>query len=309
MLVSVVIPTYNRARTIMPAVESAMGQTYRDLEIIIVDDGSTDDTMEVLKPLAGRIVLIRQDNAGPSAARNRGVVEAKGDIIAFLDSDDHWLPDKISRQVDLMRRGGPEMACCVCNALVKGIDGADLGTTFDFARLGFDFNEGEWTNPQDVLATRFLLFNQVVAVRREAFDRVGGFNENLRLLEDFELSMKLSGIGKWGVIREPLVVKFNDTNGIGVECMADKAKHAATSANVISGILGSGQALNPAARRHLEQSVADLEAEIRIMSLLKQGSFPARAYGQALQFQLRARGAMRRRSPAWPKFAGKALPA
>ena len=239
-LASVIIPTYNRQDTIVGSVESALAQTYGNLEVIVVDDGSTDGTVRTLDRFGGRIRVIRQRNAGPSAARNRGVAESNGEIVAFLDSDDHWLPEKIARQVALMERGGPEMCCCVCNATVKGEDGAAIGETFDFAGIRPPFVEGEWSNPQELLATRFLLFNQVVAVRREAFDRVGGFDETMRLLEDYELSLRLSSAGAWGVIRDPLVTKYNDTFGLGVACMSDAEQHASVRASVLAGIGTNG---------------------------------------------------------------------
>ncbi len=307
MLVSVIIPTFNREDTVSGAVASALNQTYRDLEVIVVDDGSTDGTMAALASVAGHITLIRQENAGPSAARNRGVAAAKGAIIAFLDSDDHWTKNKIERQVELMRRGGTEMCCCVCNATVMGVSGETVGNTFDFAGLGLDFDEGVWTNPQDVLASRFLLFNQVVAIRREAFDRVGGFNEDLRLLEDYELSLRLSSFGTWGVIREPLVIKYNDTNGIGVECMMNREKHAQVQADVIAGLLGSELGLGAQARVNLERALGDLKTESRAITHAKRGGLASIAVGRVLEVWLRARRALRRRSPSWPKFQGRAL--
>ncbi len=308
MLVSVIIPTFNRETTVVGAVESALQQTHREIEVIVVDDGSTDGTTKVLEPLADRITVIRQENAGPSAARNRGVAASKGGIVAFLDSDDHWTADKIERQVKLMERAGPGMCCCVSNATVMGLDGETVGNTFDFAGLDFHFEEGEWTNPQDVLATRFLLFNQVVAVRREAFDRVGGFNEKLRLLEDYELSLRLSSAGTWGVIRQPHVIKYNDTNGIGVECMMNRERHAQVQAEVISGLLAPGNGFGPRAEASLKRALADLETETRALAMLKHGGIAPKAAGRLLEFSLRVRRAVRRRSPSWPKFEGRPLP-
>lgn len=307
MLVSVIIPTYNRAKTLLASVESALEQTYLDIEVIVVDDGSTDATLEALATLSGRITVIHQANAGPSAARNRGAAEANGEIIAFLDSDDHWMRDKIERQVALMERGGLDMCCCVCSATVKGENGEVIGDTFDFAGLKFGFDEGEWTNPQEILATRFLLFNQVVAIRRKAFEQVGGFNVNLRLLEDYELAIKLSSVGKWGVIREPLVIKYNDTNGIGVECMMNREKHAQVRADLISGILRSENELTSRARLNLERTLADLTIESRALALLKRGGISPVAIGLTLEFWLKALRFVRRRSPMWPKFQGSPL--
>ncbi|MBV5323521.1 glycosyltransferase family 2 protein, partial [bacterium] len=99
---TILIPTYNRANLILESLESVFAQSYRDFEIIIVDDGSTDNTAEVLRPLAGqgKLKYIRQNNQGASAARNRGIAEARGNLIAFLDSDDLFDPSKLELQVN-----------------------------------------------------------------------------------------------------------------------------------------------------------------------------------------------------------------
>jgi glycosyltransferase involved in cell wall biosynthesis len=304
MLVSVIIPTYNRASTIVPVIESVLEQTYKKIEVIVVDDGSSDGTEHVLKNFGDRISVIRQENAGPSAARNRGVAVSKGEIVAFLDSDDHWMPDKIERQVSLMGRLGPDVCCCVCNAWVRGTEGEDSGNTFDSAGIRLTFIEGQWTNPQDVLATRFLLFNQVVAVRREAFDRVGGFNEALRLLEDYELAVRLASVGAWGVISDPLVIKHNETWGIGMECMMDRAKHARVCTNVIAGLIDTVHDLGPLARLNFQRTLCELKTESRALDLIRRGGLVSLGTGHTLEFLLRMRRAVRRRSPSWPKFEG-----
>lgn len=307
MLVSVIVPTYNRVVRVLKAIDSVLAQTYRNIELIVVDDGSTDDTIEALSDLSVRISIIHQANAGPSAARNRGVVEAKGEIVAFLDSDDYWMPEKIERQVALMRRGGAEMCCCVCNAIVKGFTRETLGNTFDSAGIFPRFEEGEWTNPQDVLATRFLLFNQVVAIRREAFDRAGGFNEDLRLLEDYDLALRLSSFGTWGVIREPLVIKYNETIGIGVECSMNLDWHAEVCGSVIARFLESGHNLAPRARLNLERARSERQIESYAFSLLKCGGLNSIIAGRSLIYFLKVSRALRRRSPNWPKFQGDVI--
>src|SRR5690349_3602213 len=100
--VSVIIPTYNRAQFIARAVDSVLEQTYKDFEIIVIDDGSSDNTQEILKAYEGKIRYVYQQNKGISAARNRGIQEAKGEYIAFLDSDDVWKPEKLSVQVAIL---------------------------------------------------------------------------------------------------------------------------------------------------------------------------------------------------------------
>ncbi len=100
--ISVIIPTYNSARFLPEAVQSALYQTLSPDEVIVVDDGSTDNTEDVLEPFRGRVHYIRQENQGPAVARNRGIAEAKGDLIAFLDADDVWLPEKSELQVKVL---------------------------------------------------------------------------------------------------------------------------------------------------------------------------------------------------------------
>jgi len=204
-LVSAVIPTHNRANAVCSAVESVLAQTYAPLETIVVDDGSTDDTQGVLRRLGDRIRVICQENAGPASARNVGVLASRGEIISFLDSDDEWLPGKIERQVKLLERAGSSVCCCVSNMELCFVDGRHH-TSFDSARIGSWHREGIWLNPAEVLATRFLMFNQGVAIRREAFEKAGGFDERLRVLEDYDLALRLSLYGPWAFVQEPLVV-------------------------------------------------------------------------------------------------------
>ena len=132
--VSVIIPTYNRERVVRRAIDSALAQTYRNLEVIVVDDGSTDGTSEVLGNYGERIRVIRQTNAGPSAARNRRATEAAGEVLAFLDSDERWLPAKIERQMEVLRRGGVGMSCCICNARIRSSPGKET-TSFKAAEI------------------------------------------------------------------------------------------------------------------------------------------------------------------------------
>src|SRR5215510_10206142 len=97
--VSAIIPTYNYARYVAAAVESVLAQNFKDLEIVVIDDGSTDDTIDALRPFGERIRYIPQEHGGLAAARNAGIRSSRGQYLAFLDSDDLWLPDKVSMQV------------------------------------------------------------------------------------------------------------------------------------------------------------------------------------------------------------------
>src|SRR4051812_47543003 len=202
-LVSVIIPTYNRSMIVAEAIDSVLSQTYTNIELLVIDDGSTDDTMQVLRRYGDKVRVITQDNAGPAAARNRGIAAAQGELIAFLDSDDIWSRTKVERQVSLLLLAGTSVPCCLTNIRMQWND-REI-TSFDNSWLCPSIEEGIWLNVADVLATRFVLFNQAVMIRRQVLDRVGFFDANLRLLEDSDLSLRLSLEGPWAFIREPLV--------------------------------------------------------------------------------------------------------
>jgi glycosyltransferase involved in cell wall biosynthesis len=211
-LVSVIIPTYNRADILGSAIDSVLTQTYDRTEIIVINDGSTDNTEDLLRLYGNRLRVITQSNAGPAVARNRGIAAAQGELIAFLDSDDRWLPAKLSRQVKLLANLGPSVACCICNATVQYSDGT-TNSTFDIADVKPNCPEGLWLNPAEVLASRFLLFNQVVLIRRSALERAGHFDERLKFYEDYEFPLRLSLQGPWGIIRESMVVYHVGSSG------------------------------------------------------------------------------------------------
>ena len=203
-LVSVIIPTYDRAGIIGETIENVCQQTYPNIEIIIVDDGSTDETESVLRSYGDRIRWTAQENAGPSAARNRGIGMAEGEIIAFQDSDDLWHPTKIARQVSLLQKY-QESVACLCNSIVELPDRTVI--SFENAPINPPIAEGLWLNPTEILTTRFVLFNQAVAIRRDVLMRSGGFDESLRLLEDMEMALRISLEGPWTFICEPLATR------------------------------------------------------------------------------------------------------
>lgn len=111
-LISVVIPNYNNSRFLIECLESVLTQTYKNIEIILVDDGSTDNSLQVLLSFQDRIELITTENRGPSAARNTGIMKAKGEFIAFLDSDDMWEPAKLKLQMEMMLGGDYDLIYC-----------------------------------------------------------------------------------------------------------------------------------------------------------------------------------------------------
>ena len=123
-LVSVVIPNYNNGQYLAEAISSAISQTYKNLEIIVIDDGSTDDSNEILESFGSKIRLIKQENRGAASARNQGIRSAKGDYIAFLDSDDIWKPNKIELQVAKIQSGIYGFVYC---SLQEFFPGGEIG--------------------------------------------------------------------------------------------------------------------------------------------------------------------------------------
>lgn len=204
-LVSVIIPVFNREDTIVTTIESVQYQTYKNLEIIVIDDGSTDNTYHLLENYGDEIKFFHQINSGVSSARNKGIRHCTGDIIMFLDSDDTWLPQKVERQVDLFSQLGENTFSCWCNLTLRQPDGTEEDALKE-QDLDPEFNEGIWLNPLPFFSSRFLHFNQSIAIRRSVLPKIEGFDESLKVIEDMDFALQLAMLGSWGYIKEPLVV-------------------------------------------------------------------------------------------------------
>lgn len=222
--VSAVVATYNRSYVVCEAIDSILNQTYDNVEVIVVDDGSTDDTQGKLKSYGDRIRVVFQENSGPAAAWNRGIRESTGEVVAFLGSDDIWLPTFLDRQIKVLKQGGNQVPCSLANSWLRFASGRGT-TAFQHVRLYPVHEEGVWQNVAEIFATRFVLFGQSVAIRREALKNVGGFDENLRFLEDYDLALKLSLQGPWAFVREPLVVwRQGTTDSLSQESLIKKVE-------------------------------------------------------------------------------------
>ena len=181
-LVSVIIPTYNRGWILQEAIDSVLDQDFSDYELIVVDDGSNDNTREILGAYGDRITVLRQPNRGVSAARNRGINEAAGQLIAFLDSDDLWLPGKLSTQVGFFE------------------DNADVVIN---QTQEIWIRNGQRVNPKKrhhkfsgMIFERSLALCLVspsaVMIKKSLFDIVGVFDEDLPACEDYDLWLRIS---------------------------------------------------------------------------------------------------------------------
>ncbi len=217
-LVSVVIPAYNAAWCVARALDSVLAQDFQDFELIVVNDGSTDRTAEVLAGYGERLRIIDKPNGGLSSARNAGIAAAGGRYVAFLDADDWWLPHKLARQVARME-SQQELVFCSTTTLVRTPEGKALP----------DWRCGE---KGGTLLERIFGANAHVAgsgsavlVRRDALARAGGFDETLRSLEDIDMWMRLAVLGDYACIDEPLTVveKRGDSMSGNLEVMRASA--------------------------------------------------------------------------------------
>lgn len=196
-LVSVIIPSYNRAAMVAEAVESVLAQTYHNIELIIIDDGSEDETPDILAPYFSRLRYIAQPRQGPSAARNTGIVESHGVLIAFLDSDDLWLPEKIARQVDYFQSDESAMICQTEEIWRRG-QKIIKPRHWHRKESGWIFNRS---------VELCLISPSAVMMRRELFEHIGMFDETLPAAEDYDLWLRITWQYPVGLIEEPLVIK------------------------------------------------------------------------------------------------------
>jgi glycosyltransferase involved in cell wall biosynthesis len=181
-LVSVVIPTYNYGRYIGQAIDSALAQTYRPCEIIVVDDGSTDNTSEVLSGYGNKIRAFTQPNGGPASARNRGIQCVQGEFIAFLDADDFWLPHKLERQLDVLRAfSGTAMISTEMVAITN-----ESGMAVDPVKGGTPISSTSIIRLRDLLEYAPMIPSSVL-IPKEYFRVLGFFDESLQGAEDMEM--------------------------------------------------------------------------------------------------------------------------
>jgi glycosyltransferase involved in cell wall biosynthesis len=196
-LVSVIIPTYNRADLVRQAVASVKAQTYRDFEIVVVDDGGTDGTFEALAAWPELRLLRHAGRRGVSAARNTGIAAARGQWLAFLDSDDLWLPDKLARQMAYLE-GRPDLGLCQTDEIwVRR--GVRVNKPLSHRQQG-----GRIFLPS---LTRCMISPSAVTLNRRLFEDHGVFDATLAAAEDYDLWLRLTWRYEVGLVDEPLVIK------------------------------------------------------------------------------------------------------
>jgi glycosyltransferase involved in cell wall biosynthesis len=195
--VSVIIPTHNRADVLGRAIASVRGQTWADFELIVVDDGSTDATPRVLAEFDDpRLTGMHQENKGVSSARNRGIAASRGRLIALLDSDDYWMPDKLEKQVRFMAKSG--FAICQTDEIWIR-NNVRVNPRFKHAKPAGWF--------LDRSLDLCLISPSCVMFTRSLWDELGPFDESLPACEDYSLWLRVGARHPVGLLPEPLVVK------------------------------------------------------------------------------------------------------
>jgi glycosyltransferase involved in cell wall biosynthesis len=241
--VSVVIPAYNCGPYLPCAIDSVLSQTYRSFEVIVVNDGSTDGTEKVLLPYRDRIKYLAGQNRGASAARNKGFAASRGDLIAYLDADDVWRPEKLALQVELFE-ANPDVGVCFTDFTFLGerLSGNRGFTERDSALLRYPSRQ---IGSRSYLLTSLLLLQDflvhqafpkpsVTMIRRECLDRIGGFDESLQICEDTQMYLRLAKYFKFAYVDEPLVQRRvrDDT----LASSADSRRYAAVHIQMIENL-------------------------------------------------------------------------
>jgi glycosyltransferase involved in cell wall biosynthesis len=196
--ISIIIPTYNAIAYLPEAVESVLKQTFKDFELIIIDDGSSDRTVEWASQINDpRVKVILQDNHGSARARNQGIAIAEGEYIALLDADDVWESTKLEKQVNFLARN-PSIGLVDTSVVLINEDGKSTGKVVT-------------TKAEKDVWKQLVQFQPVCScdstplIRRECFENVGLFDEDLLFLEDLDFWIRLASHYKFGAIKEPLV--------------------------------------------------------------------------------------------------------
>lgn len=223
--ISVVIPTFNRAGQTRAALESILSQTYQEFEVIVVDDGSTDQTESTLRPLIGvhnargnEVRYFFQPNQGQSAARNKGAREARGEWVAFLDSDDVWLPEKLEFQVEALEKFAGKSWACITDA--RYIGNPDMGTT-TFLRGGrcYEHMMGLDSDAVESLARlRDPFCISTLLVHAGVAKRVGWFEPDIKFAEDHDFLLRLSLVTPFCYVNKQLCLIDQSPSPEGSTC-------------------------------------------------------------------------------------------
>ena len=191
-----IIPAYNSAAFLGRAIRSALAQDYPNKEVVVIDDGSTDNTREVAESFGAEIIYLRQENAGPAGARNRGIKETRAEYIAFLDSDDEWLPGRLSKCIQPMIEDD-SIGLTYCLSFVRRLDGREA----IYGRIA-----RESPLHRSIILQPRTQSTPATTCRRSVLEQVGDFDGRLEPCEDHDLWMRIRERFRTAVVEEPLVL-------------------------------------------------------------------------------------------------------
>jgi glycosyltransferase involved in cell wall biosynthesis len=263
--VSVILPTYNRCASLLEAIESVAGQSFRDYEIIVADDGSSDETAERLAAHSAPIRAIRLEHSGrPAVARNHALAAASGDLIAFLDDDDRWSPAKLARQVALFDNR-PAIGFAYHDfQLVDTGSGLSKRALSARQKLdGYIF---------DALIHDCFLQPSTVMVRRSLLEKSGLFDESLEIVEDYDLWLRLAWLAPAGYIDEPLASVYRHS------ASHSRQRDLLVNRNTVAVLQRArrGSDLSPAQRLRFRRSLARAHTRLALSLISRGQAAPAR---------------------------------
>lgn len=199
-LISVIIPTFNRASVLVRAIDSVLKQSYKNFELIVVDDGSTDETKYLLSPYMdqGKLRYFKTENRGVSAARNFGVEKSQGEWLSFLDSDDEWLKEKLQKQLEFLK----------AHPTIRLVHGEEL-----WVRNGKRVNQKKIHQKfggfiYEKCLPLCLISPSAVMIERKLFDEMKGFDEEFIVCEDYDLWLKITSLYEVGFVSDPIIYKY-----------------------------------------------------------------------------------------------------
>lgn len=208
-LISVILPTFNRAGVLPRAIDSVFDQSYKNVELIVVDDGSTDDTRQIMDKYGDKLIYIKQANQGVSAARNTGIRAARGQYIAFIDSDDKWMNSKLEDQLRFFNEHEKDNLALVCTNVVA----IDLNGVHHDRRRFQPRNSSCILNVVDIFMDPYLGLPTVM-LRTDCINKQNTFDESLESAEDIELYLRLTVTKNAGYLHKKLVEVYQSHNSL-----------------------------------------------------------------------------------------------
>jgi len=296
---SVIIPTYNRASLVAEAIGSVLAQTCDNYEIIVMDDGSTDDTREVVGRFevahGGCVRYLHQKNQGKSVALNNALPHARGEFIAFLDSDDSWLPELLEWQMRAITQFGSQYPCFTDATYVNN---PHLQmTAFEFAGRKYEQTLGMIDDPLGhLLGSRSGIYMQTMALHRSLLERAGEFDSKLKVGQDTDLLFRLALVApRFCYVNKPLVKidrTMNRKDGLVELLVTDESLRLQEREYLYDKLLGRSGQFQPNIRKQLRARLAEIHSEWANLYLVSRQYGKARqAMSKAVSTQLTAKAA------------------